>query len=311
MQQRVKRDPPSAVLLAGPTAGGKSQIALDMAPRINGVIVNADSMQVYRELRILTSRPAPDAERVFEHRLYGHVSAEFRYSTGHWLRDIAVALDEISSAGRTAIVVGGTGLYFKALTEGLAAVPPIGDEVKTRVVEMSAGLASPQLHELLTARDPEDAVRIRPSDRARIVRALEVMEATGRSLLSWQMTEASAPLVDLDTAAAIVVAPERSVLHRRISERTARMIADGAIDEVDSLMGMGLAPELPAMKAIGVRELASHRRGDTSLDEAIAAINTETRRYAKRQATWFRNQMGEWPQAPDAAGVLDLIGRAA
>ncbi len=311
MSQATGRMAASAVLLAGPTASGKSRLALDLARRMNGVIVNADAIQVYRELRILSARPDANDATAVEHRLYGHIAVSVRYSVGQWCSDAAAVLSEIRSAGRLPIVVGGTGLYFKALTDGLAAVPPIPDEVRTRLQDMSAGLSSRQLHERLAASDPEDAERIGPGDRGRIVRALEVFEATGRSLAAWQRAEQVRPVLDARGAARIVLNPERPTLHRRISERTEQMISAGAAGEVEALMRLDLDPALPAMKAIGVRQLIAHWRGEVSLDEAVAAMKTETRRYTKRQSTWFRNQMADWTVAQDAPAVLDLVRRAA
>ena len=258
------------------------------------MIVNADSMQVYRELRILTARPSGDDEAEIPHRLYGHVAAAVRYSVGRWLEDMAAVLAEAREQGLRPIVVGGTGLYFKALTEGLAAVPPIPAEVRERLAGETAGLASDHLHARLRAVSPDDAEQLRPSDRARILRALEVFEATGRSLRRWREADPLPPLLDPAAVERLVLDPPRSELHARISERAERMVHSGAIAEVEQLGRLGLAPDLPAMKAIGVREFLDHVAGKTSLAEAVAAVKTETRRYAKRQSTWFRHQMEDW-----------------
>jgi tRNA dimethylallyltransferase len=289
----------NAILIAGPTASGKSHLALDLARRRGGVIVNADSMQVYAELRILSARPAPEDEAAVPHRLYGHVAAGERYSVGRWLVDVAAVLAETRQAGLLPIVVGGTGLYFKALTEGLATVPPIAPAV--REYWRFRGLAEPPeaLHALLAVRDPEGAAAIRPSDRTRIVRALEVVEATGRPLREWQrMTTSPVPLIDATSAERIVLDCDRALLHERIALRADRMVAAGALDEVRGLQQLGLDPLMPAMKAIGVREFLAHFAGKLSIDEAIAAVKTETRRYARRQMTWFRNQMASWRFVP-------------
>jgi tRNA dimethylallyltransferase len=286
---------PDAILIAGPTASGKSRLAMELASQRGGVIINADSMQVYGELRVLSARPSAEDEAQVPHRLYGHVPAAERYSVGRWLVDAAAALAEVRQAGRLAIFVGGTGLYFKALTEGLASVPPIPPAVREHW--RRRGLAEPPeaLHALLAIRDPEGAETIRPSDRARIVRALEVVEATGRPLVEWQrMTEAPAPLVDPRSAERMILDPDRAVLHERIAARAEHMVAGGALDEVRALQNLHVDPLMPAMKAIGVREFLAHFAGKLSLDEAVAAIRTETRRYARRQATWFRNQMADW-----------------
>lgn len=286
----------AVVLLAGPTASGKSRLAVELAQRHGGVVINADSMQVYRELRVLTARPSAEDEALAEHRLYGHVSAGTRYSVGTWLADIAPELAEARRAGRLAIVAGGTGLYFKALTEGLATVPPVPPEVRERIAAEAGGLDAPALHARLAAVDPEDAASIRSSDRSRIVRALEVYTATGRSLAAWQRSAEARPLVGPRGTMQVVLLPERGELHRRIGERAAGMVHHGAREEVAGLLALGIGAAMPAMKAIGVREMRDHIAGALSLEEAVAAISTETRRYARRQLTWFRNQMADWPQ---------------
>jgi tRNA dimethylallyltransferase len=287
-----------AILLAGPTASGKSRLALALAREHRGAIINADSMQVYAELRILTARPLPEDEAAVPHRLYGTVPAATRYSVGAWLSDMAMALKAAREEGLMPIVVGGTGLYFKALTEGLAAVPPIPGEVRERVRAETAGLSVPELHMRLAAVAPDDARQVRPSDRARIVRALEVFEATGRSLARWQEAPPLRPLIDQARARRLVLAVDRAVLHERIGARAEDMVRGGGLAEAEAIGKLGLNPELPAMKAIGVRELLDHLAGKTSLDEALAAMKTETRRYAKRQMTWFRNQMADWETVP-------------
>lgn len=283
-----------AILIAGPTASGKSRLAIALAHDHAGVVINADSMQVYAELRILTARPASEDEAVAPHRLYGHVPASTRYSVGAWRRDVVAAIAAAREDGLTPIVVGGTGLYFKALTEGLAEVPPIPDEVRARVRDETTGLPSGELHARLAAASPDDARAVRPSDRTRILRALEVFEATGRSLARWQEAEPLPPPVDLGRTRRIVLAIDRALLHQRIASRAEAMVQQGAIAEAEALGRLGLDPELPVMKAIGVRELLDHAAGKTSHEEAVAAMKTETRRYAKRQETWFRNQMANW-----------------
>lgn len=285
----------AAVLIAGPTASGKSRLALDMAAARGGVVINADSMQVYRELRLLTARPAPEDEAAAPHRLYGHVPAGERYSVGRWIADVAGAIDDARAAGLVPIIVGGTGLYFKALTEGLSTIPPIPAEVRAEVAGGAAGIETADLHARLAARDPEDAAAIRPSDRSRILRALEVFAATGRPLADWNRGEAR-PLIDAGSAERIVLDVDRAVLHARIAARAEAMVAAGALAEAQGLAGLGLDPAASPMKAIGVRELLAHAAGDLSLDEAVAAMKTETRRYARRQLTWFRNQMADWPR---------------
>jgi tRNA dimethylallyltransferase len=288
-----------AVLIAGPTAGGKSAAALALAEAAarsgrSAWIVNADSIQVYDALRILTARPGRAAERLAPHRLYGHVPAETRYSVGAWLADAAVVLAEAEAAGALPIVVGGTGLYFKALSEGLAAVPAIPADVRARWSErLKAGGPAP-LHALLMERDPVAAAAIRPSDPQRVVRALEVLDATGRTLSEWQASKSLPPLVSASETLRIVIAPDRQTLHLRIAERLDRMIAEGAVEEVKALLARGVATDLPAMKALGVKELTAFLRGEVTLEAALEAAAAETRRYAKRQMTWFRGQMADW-----------------
>jgi len=293
------------ILIAGPTASGKSRCANALAAESGGTIVNADSMQVYRELRVITARPSAEDEAAAPHALYGHVSGRTRYSVGEWLREVAALLDRVRAKRQPLIVIGGTGLYFKALTDGLADVPPIPPDVGAAVRDEARENGPAAMHDRLAKADPEDAATIRPSDTARIVRALEVLEATGRTLGEWQRAAKAPPVVDGAATAKIVLAPDTTSLHQRISERAEAMAQNGALQEVAALLALDLDPELPVMKAIGVRELGGHLRGDTSLDEAVAGVKTETRRYAKRQMTWFRGQMRDWRWVKDAA-ALDL-----
>jgi len=294
----------NVILLAGPTASGKSELALEIARRAGGIVVNADSMQVYAELRTVTARPSADADKVVPHRLFGHVPSATRYSVGAWLADVGPVLAAARHASRTAVVVGGTGLYFKALTEGLAAIPPVPEEVRSALRSETRGQPTEALHDRLAAADPPGAATLANGDRARILRALEVIAATGMPLAAWHRGAAAPPLVDPQASLRLVLAPDRAVLHRRIADRAEAMATVG-MAEVAALVRRGLDPDLPAMKAIGVREFADHLRGDTSLDEAVAAIKTETRRYAKRQMTWFRRQMAGWRWVDDPA-ALDL-----
>jgi len=287
----------TAILIAGPTASGKSALALALAESLGGTIVNADSMQVYAGLRIITARPSPEEEARAPHLLYGHVDAGEIYSTGRWLADVAEALKAIAAAGRVPIVVGGTGLYFKALTQGLAAVPPIPPDIRAGVRARLEVDGIAPLYAELTARDPVAAARLMPLDRARIARALEVVLATGRSLTDWHK-EGLPPLLDADRAAKIFVTCERQELVARIERRFAAMMAGGALDEVRTLAARKLNPLLPAMKAHGVPWLIRHLKGELPLDEATEGSIMDTRRYAKRQLTWFRGQMKDWTAAP-------------
>ena len=292
---------PTAILIAGPTASGKSALALALAEKIGGTIVNADSMQVYRDLRVITARPTPAEEARVPHRLYGHVDAGENYSVGRWCRDVGTVLAEIERQGRVAILVGGTGLYFKALTTGLAAVPPIPAEIRGQVRARMASEGAAALHGELAGLDPVTAQRLMLNDRSRIARALEVVLATGRSLTDWHR-EGLPALVDSARAAKIFLTCERKQLVARIEARFAAMLEAGALDEVRALERRQLDPLLPAMKAHGVPWLIRHLHGEISLDEAAAGAIMDTGRYAKRQLTWFRNQMTDWPwAAPEEA----------
>ena len=287
---------PTAILIAGPTASGKSALALTMAEKFGGTIVNADSMQVYRDLRVITARPTPAEEARVPHRLYGHVDAGENYSVGRWCRDVGEALNEIAAQGRVPILVGGTGLYFKALTTGLSAVPPIPAEIRGQVRARMASEGAAALHGELASLDPVTAQRLMVNDRSRISRALEVVLATGRSLTDWHR-EGMPALVDSARAAKIFLTCERKQLVARIETRFVAMLKAGALDEVRALERRQLDPLLPAMKAHGVPWLIRHLNGEISLDEAAAGAIMDTRRYAKRQLTWFRNQMKDWPWA--------------
>ena len=294
----------NATLIAGPTASGKSALALELAERDGGVIVNADSMQVYGVLDVLTARPSADDLARVRHFLYGHVSPATAYSTGSWLRDVAVLADSGLFAQKSPVFVGGTGLYFRGLAEGISEMPEIPAEIRDRWRWRLNEEGAPRLHRVLMHVDSEVAMRLKASDGQRIVRALEVLEASGRSILKWQADKGH-PLIDLATARFIVIAPERDLLIKRIDQRFDRMIEAGALDEVKEIMAMRLAPELPAMKAIGVRELAAAMAGEMSFDEAIERAKIATRQYSKRQSTWFRNQFGpEWERIGGEAGRM-------
>ena len=285
-----------AVLIAGPTASGKSALALALAEKLGGTVVNADSMQVYRDLRVITARPSLDEEARVPHRLYGHVDAGENYSVGRWCRDVGATLAKIAGEGRIPILVGGTGLYFKALANGLAAVPPIPAEIRAQVRGRLASEGAAALHGELIRLDPATAQRLMVNDRSRICRALEVVLATGRSLSDWHR-EGMPALVDLKRAAKVFLTCERKQLVARIEARFAAMLAAGALEEVRALAARKLDPLLPAMKAHGVPWLIRHLKGEISRDEAAVGSIMDTRRYAKRQLTWFRNQMKDWPWA--------------
>jgi len=301
---------PEAILIAGPTASGKSALALALAEAIGGTIVNADSMQVYRDLRIITARPTPDEEARVPHRLYGHVDAAENYSVGRWLAGVAPALDEVRASGRVPILVGGTGLYFKALTRGLSNVPAIPADVRATVRQRMETEGPVALHADLVGRDPSSAV-LKPNDRTRIARALEVLEATGRPLSQWH-DQGLPPLLDAANAVTMFLAPGRPELRRRIDARFDAMLGAGALEEVRVLAARKLDPLLPAMKAHGVPWLIRHLNGEISLEEAAQGGKNDTRRYTKRQFTWVRHQLADWTwMAPDAAlgEVLRALGR--
>jgi tRNA dimethylallyltransferase len=305
------RDVSTVILIAGPTASGKSALALGLAQKLNGEVINADSMQVYRDLRIITARPTPEEEQHAPHRLYGHVDAAENYSAGRWCTDAAAAIAAAQAAGRPAIVTGGTGLYFNTLTRGIAAVPPIPDDIRKDVRARLASECAPALHAELAARDPEGAARLRPGDRSRVTRALEVVLATGRSLYDWHGDNKPA-IVDLARAAKLFLMPDRAELLKRIDARFDAMMAAGALDEVRALAARGLDPSLPAMKAHGVPWLIRYLKGEITRDEAIEGGKRDTRQYTKRQATWFRNQLPEfeWIAPSDAMAAVEKQRRA-
>jgi tRNA dimethylallyltransferase len=281
------------ILIAGPTASGKSGLALAIAEQMGGVVINADSMQVYRELAILTARPpAADLARA-PHALYGFVSGAEAYSAGRYAVDAARAVAEARAQGQVPIIVGGTGLYFKALLEGLSPVPAADPEVRAYWRGQAAIRRAPELHTLLAKRDPEMAARLMPTDPQRIVRALEVLETTGRSLAAWQREPGTPVLAEGETVRLLVM-PDRDLVGSRIEARFDAMLAEGAVEEVRKLLACGFSDELPIMRALGVAPLAAHVRGELQLDAAAAAAKLETRQYAKRQATWWRRNMRSW-----------------
>ncbi len=282
-----------AVLICGPTASGKSALALELAREFGGVVINANSMQVYAELRIITNRPTPADEASVPHRLYGVRPAREPYSAALWLADVKAALDEAGRKGRLPIIVGGTGLYFKALTEGLSDIPDIPDEVRART-RLLAQTEPPQaLHAELARRDPLTAARLRPTDPQRIVRALEVLEATGRPLAEWQAAK-QPPLLPLARAFPLVMSVDRAELYRRCDARFDAMVAEGAIEEAREIAALGLDPALPAMRAVGLPPLMAYTRGEIVFEEARERAKTSTRNYAKRQITWINSNFKTW-----------------
>ncbi len=298
-----------AVLIAGPTASGKSALALAVAERLGGVIINTDSMQVYRDLAIITARPgAADAARA-GHLLYGHVDAAENYSVGRFVADAAAALLQARAQSPVAIFTGGSGLYFKALTRGLAAIPPVDAAIRAAIrARLEAGGVA-ALHGELSRRDPATAARLNPADRIRIARALEVFEATGRAISDWHR-DGLPPLLEPAHVAKVFLAPERAALYRRIDARFDAMLAAGALEEVRALHARRLDPLLPAMKAHGVPWLIRHLEGEMPLAAAAEAGKRDTRHYAKRQFTWFRHQLADWPRV-DPGAAFDIVMRAA
>ena len=291
------------MLIAGPTASGKSALALDLARETGGIIINTDSMQVYADLRVLTARPSVDEEAEVPHRLYGHVDAAVNFSAGAWVTDAARVLGEARAQKRLPIFVGGSGLYFKALTRGLSAVPPIPAEVREAVRTRLERDGVEALHAELQRRDAAYAERLKPRDRTRIARALEVIEATGRSLTDWHR-EGLPPLLPPGSFRALFLSPERDVLYARIDARFETMLEQGALDEVKQLAARNLDSLLPAMKAHGVPALIRHLKGEITREEASEIGRADTRHYAKRQFTWFRHQLPEFEWvAPEAAGA--------
>ena len=281
---------PRAILIAGPTASGKSALALDVAGRIGGAVVNADSMQVYRDLKILSARPTPEEEARVPHRLFGHVDAAVNYSVGRYLADLAETLRDLDARGITPVIAGGTGMYFKAALYGLSDIPAVPDEIRARVREAASGKTPQELHAELSARDPETAARLRPTDPQRILRALEVYAATGKPLVSFQGPR-SVPLLDAAQCPAFFLAPDKETLYARIDRRFDWMMQSGALDEVAALRARQLDPALPAMRAHGVPHLIAYLDGRMSREEAIMRGKLDTRRYAKRQFTFARHQL--------------------
>lgn len=297
-----------AVLIAGPTASGKSALALDLARATGGVVINTDSMQVYRDLRVLTARPSAEEEARVPHRLYGTQDAAVNCSAGMWVAEAAKVLDELNKDGRLPIFTGGSGLYFKALTRGLSAVPPIPANIRESVRTRLERDGVEALHAELACVDAVSAERLKPRDRTRIARALEVIEATGRSITDWHR-DGLPPLLNAGEVTAVFLDADRDTLYARIERRFETMITNGALDEVRALAARNLDPLLPAMKAHGVPALIRHLAGELSLDEAIAIGQADTRHYAKRQFTWFRHQLPEfvWVKPDEAPAHLRKI----
>lgn len=297
-----------AVLIAGPTTSGKSALALALAEEIDGAVINADSMQVYTETRILTARPTDEDMSRAPHLLYGHVSVNESYSAGRYQAEAAHALRTVREAGRIPIFAGGTGLYFGVLTDGLAIVPAIPSGVREAAEARREKLGPDAFHAELAKRDPVAGAKLRPSDTQRTLRAWEVFEATGRPLSEWQ-TEMSEPLLAHTNVARVVIAPPRDVLHQRINHRFDQMMQAGAVEEATALED----PSPTAAKILGLRELRAAAEGAMPLDDAVEQAKTRTRQYAKRQMTWFRHRMADWTwvEAQELSNILPLLMDAA
>lgn len=281
-------------LIAGPTASGKSVLALQRARETGAAIVNADSQQLYADLRILSARPSAEDEGQAEHRLYGVADAADAWSVGRWARAVAPLLAELRAQERPALIVGGTGLYFTALTKGIADIPDVPASARDAAQETYDFLGEDALRARLSERDPRAAAAIAPGDRQRLTRAWAVLETTGRALSDWQAE--TRPLLTPGTYDRLVIEPERAALYANCDRRVGLMVEQGALDEVRALTRRRLDPDLPAMKAVGVRDFAAHLEGKVTLDEAMDAVRQATRNYAKRQLTWFRNQTPDWPR---------------
>ncbi len=290
--------------LYGPTASGKSQLALALAERLDAVIVNADAQQVYADLRVLSARPTLEEEARAPHHLYGHVDLAETYSVGRWLDDVTRVLAGARAAGRRAILAGGAGLYFSALTKGLAEIPDIPQAVAEELRAELARGGTQALHALLAQEDPAMAARLQPGDGVRVLRALAVRRATGRSIAAFQAE--TRPLLGSDEWCGLILAPPRQALYAAIDARFAAMVAGGALEEARRVAGRGLDPLLPGMKAHGLPALLAHLRGEASLPEAMMIGARDTRRYAKRQFTWAGGQFADWARitAPDLAARM-------
>lgn len=281
------------ILIAGPTASGKSELAMTLAKRHGGIVINADSMQVYRELAILTARPDAADEARVPHALYGHVPAREAYSVGRWLEDVRRTLAQARAEGCRAVIVGGTGLYFRALLEGLSPIPSIPEDIRAHWRAEAVRLGAAGLHAVLAARDAEMAARLRPSDPQRITRALEVLEATGVSLSVWQTRAGTSLLIEENTERLLVMR-DRQELFQRCDARFELMLEAGGLEEARRLLALGLDPMLPAMRAVGVRPLLLMLSGQMDEHDAIARAKQDTRHYVRRQLTWIKRHMSAW-----------------
>ncbi len=300
---------PGLIFIAGPTASGKSAAALALARTLGGEVVNADAMQVYGDLNVITARPTADDEVKAPHRLYGVLQGVERCSAGRWARLAKTALYQCNERGKAAVVCGGTGLYFRALEEGLSPIPETPEEARAEAEARRRELGPEAFREEVVAQDPQMA-RLPAGDSQRLIRAWEVFQATGKPL-SWHQAQAREPLVG-KVDARIVIEPPRDVLYARCDARAAAMMQEGGVEEVRALLSRNYDPALPVMKALGVPEIAAMLRGEVDEDAALEMLQQNTRRFAKRQLTWFRNQAADWPRAENAeeaeARLLEQLG---
>jgi tRNA dimethylallyltransferase len=296
------------ILICGPTASGKSALGLEIARKSGGCIINADALQVYDTWRVLTARPSDVDEQIAPHHLYGHVPLSQIYSVGAWLRDVTKVLESID---RQAIILGGTGLYFSALTSGLAEIPETPSHIRAKGNEIRNASHGAEFIEYLSFNDPETLDKTDKDNPMRLQRAWEVMQATGRGLASWQK-DTPPPLVPLGSANAVVLNSSPDWLNARVAQRFDKMVASGALNECKTVMQSGWEPSLPSSRALGARELVAYLRDECTLDEAKESATIATRQFAKRQRSWFRNKMQDWHQVSlddqtDIAALADRI----
>ncbi len=290
MKPNAKKIP--VLIIAGPTASGKSKLALEYAQNHNGVIINADSMQVYKELPILTAQPSPKEMELVPHKLYGILSGDDPCSVARWQRLALQAIAECAEMGKPPIIVGGTGMYISALLSGIAAIPEVSSQVRSAVRTLHQQLGADDFYKELQQLDPEMAKRLHPGDTQRVVRAFEVIKATGRSLLEWQGESGKDAVAHLDCTVKLLT-PDKEKLRERANQRFVRMVANGAVEEAKLLLSKNYDPNMPVMKALGVPELSAYLQGTATLEEAIELAQIATRQYIKRQLTWFRKQERE------------------
>ena len=286
-----------AILIHGPTASGKTELSIEIARKLNGEIVNADSMQVYRELKVISARPDEEEMADVPHHLFGHVPASERFSTGQWLEQVRPVIEDIQKRGKTAVVVGGTGLYLLALTEGLSEIPPVPEDVRHEVMDILKADGVRGLKVRLQVVDPDAARRIEDNDRQRLMRAYEVWLATGKSLTSFQSNRSN-PVLNPDEWLGVALTPPRAKLYARIDKRFEGMLMEGAMEEARELVRLNVDPDLPAMKAHGMPWLSAFIRGEINSTLAAENAKRDTRRYAKRQFTWIGRQFPFWPRIP-------------